>query len=364
MARQGTCPGLALPGWARCGKDHVRARQGAAWLGGAWQGTCHGWARCGQAGHGKARNTAWQGQARQGLAGQGKEQGACRETERGNAGRHGVAPQLTNNIGQLVTKGKCNMKVSGVKFIHARNASLISPTAAVALMKHNTANRPPSRSQITRIKRAIEKGDFLLTTDAIGFNTAGEMTNGQNRLTACIETGIPILAFVVCGLDNDVYAVTDAQKVRTLADRMRILRSTAEIVNQYGCGILGLPGRISAQEGERIYSEAWQSFDAAAALRPKTKGIGVAGVWAAFVKYHEADALKAEAFANDFIGISEIRHCNVLKNWLMTQARFAGGQMQKEILERTLYCMDAHYRGQDIQRIGRLRPIDAFNEIV
>ncbi len=256
------------------------------------------------------------------------------------------------------------MKIAGVKMIGANQATLISPNIAKALMKHNTNNRKPSQVQIRRIKQEIEKGQFYLTTDAIGFNKAGEMVNGQNRCMACVEANKPIMAFVVCGLDNDVYTVTDAQKVRTLADRMRIIRSTAEIVNQYAKNILGMPGRISAKDGQKIYDSTWDSFDFAASMRPKVKGIGVASVWVAITEYHKVAPEKAQEFAVDFVGISEIRHCNVLKNWLMTKTKYAGGVMQKEIAHRALYCMDAHYRDVAIERIGKIAPADAFKDVV
>jgi hypothetical protein len=256
------------------------------------------------------------------------------------------------------------MNYSGVRILTGKNASKITPEVAGRMLEHNTNNRRPSKTHIDRIARMLKKGDWRVTGDAIVFNRKGELVNGQKRLMACVSTGIPIYAFVITGLNNDVYQYTDDQQARTLADRMRVLKNTAEIVNQYCTHVLGANTKITASEGDQVYQSLLEHFDYASAMRPKRKGLGIAAIWAALVMYHSVDKNKAAAFASDFVTVSELHQCNVLKNWLLEKAKYVGGQMQKEILMRSLYCMDAHYHGIDIKRIGRLAPQDAFKDAI
>jgi hypothetical protein len=97
----------------------------------------------------------------------------------------------------------------------------ITPEIAKRYLLANTRNRRMRKTGIEKYARDMKAGRWMLTTDAIGFDTNGALTNGQHRLEACVETGIPFEAIVVRGLDPESFDATDNGMNRTLADVLR-----------------------------------------------------------------------------------------------------------------------------------------------
>lgn len=94
----------------------------------------------------------------------------------------------------------------------------ITPDIAKQYLLTNTRNRRLRKTGVEKYARDMKAGRWMLTTDAIGFDENGVLTNGQHRLEACVETGIPFEAIVVRGLDPQSFDATDNGMNRTLAD--------------------------------------------------------------------------------------------------------------------------------------------------
>ena len=79
--------------------------------------------------------------------------------------------------------------------------------------------RKPSAVVVAEYAKDMAEGRWVNGTgDTIRFNKRGQMIDGQHRCLAVIESGTPILATVVGGLDDAVYAVLDKGKKRSASD--------------------------------------------------------------------------------------------------------------------------------------------------
>jgi GTP cyclohydrolase FolE2 len=118
---------------------------------------------------------------------------------------------------------------------------------------------------------------------------------------------------------------------------------------------------MSAQEWKDIYSLRAIHFDFAANNKTQDKGIGMSAIWAAIARYHEEDMDKAMEFAEGLkSNATKVTQSQVLARWIFANDTGGGASRRQEIVERALYCMDAHYRGQEITRCMRLDARDAF----
>jgi hypothetical protein len=99
----------------------------------------------------------------------------------------------------------------------------ITPTQAAELLNANTDNRPIRDSRVAELTRAIREGRWRLTNDAIAMTgyshqKPGRLLNGQHRLFACTEAGLPIRVMVLYGADEGAYLVMDTGAKRVAAD--------------------------------------------------------------------------------------------------------------------------------------------------
>ena len=68
---------------------------------------------------------------------------------------------------------------------------LVTPDMARDWLKTNTRNRTPNRDKLAKVKYDLTHDLFELTHQAIAFDVNGELIDGQHRLLAIVETGIP-----------------------------------------------------------------------------------------------------------------------------------------------------------------------------
>jgi len=67
----------------------------------------------------------------------------------------------------------------------------ITPEIAAAYLKRKGANRNISHLRVQRYAREMQRGDWLLTGEAIKFCN-GQLMDGQQRLLAVIESGVSV----------------------------------------------------------------------------------------------------------------------------------------------------------------------------
>jgi len=98
---------------------------------------------------------------------------------------------------------------------------LVTVDVAKLYLAMNTENRPINKGQVKLLSMQMRAGKFTLTTDAIGISRTGRLVNGQHRLAAVVDSGVPCLMLVAEGLDDESYEYIDRGTPRKIADAMR-----------------------------------------------------------------------------------------------------------------------------------------------
>src|SRR5215207_4207198 len=97
----------------------------------------------------------------------------------------------------------------------------ITPALAELILEHlNLKNRKRRTSSVRIYSAEMENGNWGLSGDTIKFcrkteRDAPRLLDGQNRLAACVRSGVPFETHVVFGIEPDVFDRIDSGKRRT-----------------------------------------------------------------------------------------------------------------------------------------------------
>ena len=99
---------------------------------------------------------------------------------------------------------------------------VITPKLAKKWLKRNGKNRNLKRRKILELATVLKKNHWRLNGESICFSNTGRLLDGQNRLYAFAESGIPAEAIVVFGMDEEVMRTYDQGIKRTSSDHYNI----------------------------------------------------------------------------------------------------------------------------------------------
>src|SRR5260370_421024 len=85
----------------------------------------------------------------------------------------------------------------------------ITPELAQEWLDRGGNNRKVTRRRIEAMTAAIQRGEWQLTGEAIKLDDEGRVRDGQNRLHAIGEAGIPVLSLVAPGVTRHAFDVMD-----------------------------------------------------------------------------------------------------------------------------------------------------------
>lgn len=94
--------------------------------------------------------------------------------------------------------------------------------AEAVLAERNKGNRPPKPNKVQQFAADMTGNRWGLTGDTIKFGTDGRLLDGQNRLAACVRSGVPFRTHVVFGIDPMLFGRMDVGKPRNAADVLHI----------------------------------------------------------------------------------------------------------------------------------------------
>lgn len=99
----------------------------------------------------------------------------------------------------------------------------ITPALAEKLYTSNTENqRNVSPANLEKITQSITNGTFMLNGESIVCSKSGRLLNGQHRVLAVMNTGIPIWSVLVEGVDDACFITFDSGKARSFANALQI----------------------------------------------------------------------------------------------------------------------------------------------
>lgn len=116
----------------------------------------------------------------------------------------------------------------------------ITPQIAAEWLLHNTRNRVSKPKAISRYAADMLHGQWSVNGESIKFFEDGTLADGQNRLLACIEAGVPFDTVVVWGIPPDGQNTTDVGVRRSLAD------------------VLTLRGEVTTKELASVITAYWK----------------------------------------------------------------------------------------------------------
>lgn len=105
--------------------------------------------------------------------------------------------------------------------------TLITPDLAADLLERNRNNRKSKRRAIASYARDMLAGEWHPDASDLKFSRDGDLLDGQNRLMACIEAGVPFPTLVRTGLDQSARDHMD-QGVRRTAGDTFLMRGLAD----------------------------------------------------------------------------------------------------------------------------------------
>lgn len=98
----------------------------------------------------------------------------------------------------------------------------ITPDSAKEYLKSNTLNRPLNSRMVEFYASSMKRGQWELNGEPIIIARSGRVLDGQHRLQAVIESGIPINFFVTRGISDNTFDTIDQGKSRTGGDILAI----------------------------------------------------------------------------------------------------------------------------------------------
>lgn len=107
---------------------------------------------------------------------------------------------------------------------------VIDKQKAEAYLSHNHSNRLIQRIRVEQYKRDMVAGMWQFTGESISFYKNGELKDGQHRLTAIVETGIPQAFVVVRGIPVE-NVIADKNQPRSTKQIAEIAGYDAELRN-------------------------------------------------------------------------------------------------------------------------------------
>lgn len=188
---------------------------------------------------------------------------------------------------------------------------LITPERAAEYLATNRADQRRLRPMwVAALARQIEEDLWQYNGQPIIFDSAGNLFDGQHRLSACVKAGRPFLTGVIRGVARDAFDTVDTGMGRTAADVIEIGtgRSYASLLAAfarnyfyvYKCGkpVTAHAPRVSYAELRKIVA-AHPEWDESAKIAATIRFGGSGGLYA-FMHWEFAkrDRILADEYYN------------------------------------------------------------------
>ena len=166
----------------------------------------------------------------------------------------------------------------------------ITPARAAELLTANTNNRPLRRTVVEHYADEMKTGRWLLTHQGIALNCDGTLLDGQHRLAAIVESGMPQRMVVTRGVPSASQIAMDDHAKRSASDSISLDRG--EVVTQTTVAIARSVTRYAKGDNRQVSKqEVAQMIDTLrsplAFIEPfiatKQRGVTAACVWSAVV---------------------------------------------------------------------------------
>jgi hypothetical protein len=96
---------------------------------------------------------------------------------------------------------------------------LITPEIAAEFLARNIRNmRPVKPWWVKHLVRLLQRGEWQMVLPGVSFDVHGYLGDGQHRLMAIVQSGVPAMMYVQTGVTDDELRAIDQGMKRTLSD--------------------------------------------------------------------------------------------------------------------------------------------------
>lgn len=146
------------------------------------------------------------------------------------------------------------------------NAESVTPALAMSLLKTQALNRPLSPGIVCSYAEQMLAGQWRVTNQGVGIDDAGVLIDGQHRLAAVVQAGIPVQMMVTRGMhrvDRDVIDCGRTQRIsdRLAADGVKNARDKFAVVRLVAVGMLLRRAHLSVGDAKELLDAVGSSID-------------------------------------------------------------------------------------------------------
>jgi hypothetical protein len=155
----------------------------------------------------------------------------------------------------------------------------ITPQVAECYLITNRNVRTPDANRVEKYANSIRRGEWVVTHQGIAFNADGNLVDGQHRLLAVIQAGMPVDMLVTTNVSNEAVPEMDRNTPRNNATLLGVSKREAETVTIIARILYG--GSPSRYQLQSVYDVTCDAIN----MLPTTarKSLTIAPVKAAFV---------------------------------------------------------------------------------
>jgi hypothetical protein len=107
---------------------------------------------------------------------------------------------------------------------------LVTPEKAGKFLEMNTDNRPVRSSWVNQLVGAITRGEWKTSHQGIAISKTGRLLDGQHRLMAIAQAGVPCMVNVALDVDDASTVCMDIGAKRNLDDIFNLGRDVSEVL--------------------------------------------------------------------------------------------------------------------------------------
>ena len=141
--------------------------------------------------------------------------------------------------------------------------TVVTPEMAQMLLDRNWENRLIRKSVVNSYAQAMLRGEWSLNGEYIIISSNGVLNDGQHRLLAVIENGLPVVMGLQFGVERNSRTTLNTGFKRTLADHLtmrgqgnaHLLSATIRLAWNYDSGIYSLSQAPSVDQAFNYIEE-------------------------------------------------------------------------------------------------------------
>ena len=239
----------------------------------------------------------------------------------------------------------------------------ITPELAAEWLAHNTHNRNVRQNVVGKYASDMKAGRWLLTHQGIAFDADNVLVDGQHRLMAVVQSGVPVGMLVTRGVNLKHQIAVDDHSIRNVADALRLAEDYdvtsmhVAVTHRMMEGLTTNSRRASKQEIKAFLDKYFDGVEFAIQAFPKaTRGITQAAVRAVVGRaYYSVDSQVLKRFADVLVtglmGDGE-EAAVTMRNWLLQPvSRYGGSAHQRLVYAKCQRALYSFIRGEPLKRL-------------